>query len=101
VKSGFSEVLGFWHPPAGEYLVTNDSMGVVAGCKNPVLAHLYINFLLDNEIAEQNFSWVGYLPALSKFDADYVIGAGYVPENLRSCVPTTDNNNIKIFFKFN
>ena len=58
-------VLGFWHPPAGEYLVTNDSMGVVAGCEHPVLAHLYINFLLDNDIAEQNFSWVGYLPALT------------------------------------
>lgn len=84
------EVLGFWHPPAGEYLVSNDSMGVVAGCEHPVLAHLYLNFLLDNDVAEQNFSWVGYLPALTKLDADYVIGAGYVPENLRACIPTKD-----------
>jgi spermidine/putrescine transport system substrate-binding protein len=84
------EVLGFWHPPAGEYVVSNDSMGVRAEAKNPVLAHLYINYLLDNDVAEKNFSWLGYLPALAKLDADYVIGAGYVPENLRSCVPTND-----------
>jgi spermidine/putrescine transport system substrate-binding protein len=84
------EVLGFWHPPAGSYVVTNDSMGVTAGAENPVLAHEYINYLLDNDVSEKNFSWVGYLPALAKLDADYVIGAGYVPENLRSCVPTDD-----------
>ncbi len=93
------EVLGFWHPPAGEYLVTNDSMGVVAGCEHPVLAHLYINFLLDNDIAEQNFSWVGYLPALSKLDADYVINAGYVPENLRACIPTKEEIEKALYLK--
>jgi len=86
-----SEVLGFWHPPSEQYLVNNDSMGVLANAENPVLAHLYIDFLLDNAVAEKNFSWVGYLPALTELDADYVIGAGYVPENLRSCVPTNDD----------
>jgi spermidine/putrescine transport system substrate-binding protein len=86
-----SEVLGFWHPPSEQYVVNNDSMGVLANAENPVLAHLYIDFLLDNAVAEKNFSWVGYLPALTKLDADYVIGAGYVPENLRSCVPTNDD----------
>jgi spermidine/putrescine transport system substrate-binding protein len=86
-----SDVLGFWHPPSEQYVVNNDSMGVLANAENPVLAHLYIDFLLDNAVAEKNFSWVGYLPALTKLDADYVIGAGYVPENLRSCVPTNDD----------
>lgn len=84
------EVLGFWHPPAGEYVVTNDSMGVLANAENPVLAHLYLNYLLDNDVAEKNFSWVGYLPAVAKLDADYVIAAGYVPEHLRNCVPTNE-----------
>lgn len=87
------EILGFWHPPAGSYVVSNDSMGVMADAENPVLAHLYINHLLDNTVAEENFGWVGYLPALSSLDADYVINAGYVPENLRSCVPTNDEIN--------
>jgi spermidine/putrescine transport system substrate-binding protein len=85
------EVLGFWHPPAGQYVVSNDAMGVLADAESPVLAHLYLNHLLDNDVSEKNFSWVGYLPALAKLDADYVIGAGYVPENLRNCVPTNDD----------
>jgi spermidine/putrescine transport system substrate-binding protein len=86
-----TDVLGFWHPPSEGYVVSNDSMGVMATAKSPVLAHLYINYLLDNDVSEKNFSWVGYLPALAKLDADYVIGAGYVPENLRNCVPTNDD----------
>lgn len=84
------EILGFWHPPAGQYILTNDSMGVLANAEHPVLAHLYLNHLLDNAVAEKNFSWVGYLPTITKLDADYVVGAGYVAENLRSCVPTPD-----------
>jgi spermidine/putrescine transport system substrate-binding protein len=84
-------VLGFWHPPSDRYVVSNDSMGVMADAANPVLAHYYMNYLLDNAVAEKNFSWTGYLPALAKLDADYVIGAGLVPENLRNCVPTNDD----------
>lgn len=83
-------VLGFWHPPAGSYLVSNDSMGVMANAEHPVLAHLWINHITDNAVAEKNFSWVGYLPVITRLDADYVIGAGLVPENLRNCVPTAD-----------
>ncbi|MFN8019957.1 MAG: spermidine/putrescine ABC transporter substrate-binding protein [Acidimicrobiales bacterium] len=94
-----SDVLGFWHPPSEQYVVSNDSMGVLADAENPVLAHLYIDYLLDNDVAEKNFSWVGYLPALTKLDADYVIGAGYVPENLRSCVPTNDDITKGLKFK--
>ncbi|MFM2077974.1 MAG: hypothetical protein RJA49_1864 [Actinomycetota bacterium] len=93
------EVLGFWHPPAGEYLVNNDAMGVVADCEHPVLAHLYLDFLLDNANAETNFAYVGYLPALSKFSADYVIGQGLVPENLRGCVPTPEEIDKALYFK--
>ena len=94
-----SDVLGFWHPPAGEYVVTNDSMGVLADAEHPVLAHLYLNYLLDNDVSEKNFSWLGYLPALSKLDADYVIAAGYVPENLRVCVPTNEEVTKGLVFK--
>ena len=93
------DVLGFWHPPAGQYVVTNDSMGVLANAENPVLAHLYLNYLLDNDVAEKNFSWLGYLPAITKMNADYVIAGGYVPEHLRSCVPTEEEIAKAIYMK--
>jgi spermidine/putrescine-binding protein len=66
-------------------------MGVLADAEHPVLAHMYLDYLSDNAVAEKNFSWNGYLPALAIFDADYVIGKGYVPANLRDCVPTKDD----------
>ena len=93
------DVLGFWHPPAGQYMVTNDSMGVLTNAENPVLAHLYLNFLLDNDVAEKNFSWLGYLPAITKMNADYVIAGGYVPEHLRNCVPTEQEIAQAIYMK--
>lgn len=74
-------------------------MGVLADAEHPVLAHLYLNYLLDNDVSEKNFTWVGYLPALTKLDADYLIGAGYVPEHLRNCVPTKDEIDNGLVFK--
>ena len=50
-------------------------------------------------MAEKNFSWVGYLPALSKFDADYVVNAGYVPENLRACIPTQEEIDKALYLR--
>lgn len=94
-----ASVLGFWHPPAGQYVLTNDAMGVIAGAEHPVLAHLYLNFILDNDIAEENFGWVGYLPAIKKLDADYLIDAGWVPENLRNCVPTQEELDKALYIK--
>ncbi|MDO8364268.1 MAG: spermidine/putrescine ABC transporter substrate-binding protein [Actinomycetota bacterium] len=94
-----AEVLGFWHPPAGEYVVANDNIGIVSNAANPVLAHLYIDYLLDNAVSEKNFSYLGYLPALTKLDADYLIGQGYVPEHLRNCVPTSEEIAQALVFK--
>jgi spermidine/putrescine transport system substrate-binding protein len=85
------DVIGFWHPPSEQYVVTNDSMGVLTAAESPVLAHLYINYLIDNAVAEKNFGWTGYLPALTKLDANYVIDQGYVPDHLRNAVPTNDD----------
>ena len=93
------EVLGFWHPPAGKYLVTSDCMGVVAGCEHPVLAHLYLNFLLDNDVAEKNFTFVGYLPALAKFTSEYIVGQELVPANLANCIPTQDEIDKALYMK--
>jgi spermidine/putrescine transport system substrate-binding protein len=85
-----ASVLGWWYPSDGVGVVNNDCMAVVATAKNPVLAHLYINHLCDPVNAEQNFSWNGYLPPINGLDADYLVGLGYVPENLRAAVLSND-----------
>ena len=85
-----ASVLGWWYPADGVGVVNNDCMAITANAKNPILAHLYMDFLLDAANAETNFSWNGYLPPIKGLDADYLIEQGYVPENLRSAVLTDE-----------
>lgn len=85
-----ASVLGWWYPPNNVGVVNNDCMAVTANAKNPVLAHLYIDHLLDTANAEENFGWNGYLPPIAGLDADYLIENGYVPENLRGAVLTDE-----------
>ena len=49
-----------------------------------MLAHAFIDFLLDPANALQNFEWVGYQPALVSPSADELIDGELVPEHLRS-----------------
>jgi spermidine/putrescine transport system substrate-binding protein len=84
------EVLGYWYPADNVGPFGNDCMCVMANAESPVLAHLYIDYLLDKTNAEVNFTWNAYLPAIEGLDADYLIGKGYVPENLRNAVLTNE-----------
>jgi spermidine/putrescine transport system substrate-binding protein len=83
-------VLGWWYPADGVGVVNNDCMTVTASAKSPVLAHLWINFLLDSANAEENFAWNGYLPPIKGLDADYLIANEYAPENLRGAILTDE-----------
>jgi spermidine/putrescine transport system substrate-binding protein len=78
------EVLAYWQPPTA--VIQNDTMCVMSKAKNPVLAHLFIDHLLDKANAEANFGFVGYQPAIEGLGAQELIDAGLVPETLRSCV---------------
>lgn len=85
-----ASVLGWWYPADGVGVVGNDCLAVTANAKNPVLAHLYINFLLDRTRAEENWYWNGYLPPIKGLDAEYLVGQDLTPENLRSAVLSDD-----------
>jgi spermidine/putrescine transport system substrate-binding protein len=78
------EVLAYWQPSTA--VVANDTMCVLSKAKSPVLAHLFINYLLDKTNAQTNFTYVGYQPAIDGLGAQQLIDAGLVPETLRSCV---------------
>jgi spermidine/putrescine transport system substrate-binding protein len=62
------ENLGYWYDGTGP--VDNDLMAVGASGKNPVLAHKFINFLLDFQHSMDNFSWNGYQPPQTQADID-------------------------------
>lgn len=85
-----ASVLGWWYPEDGNGVVGNDCMAITANAKNPVLAHLYIDFLLDAANAEENWYWNGYLPPIKGLDAAYLVGQGLTPPNLEAAVLSDD-----------
>jgi spermidine/putrescine transport system substrate-binding protein len=64
------EKLGFWYPDDRVGNVDNDLIVVPSGSKNPVLGHLFLNFMLEYKNAMNNFSWVGYQPPQIKADPE-------------------------------
>jgi spermidine/putrescine transport system substrate-binding protein len=79
--------LGFWYPPDGTGVINNDLIGVLRGAKNPVLAHLFLDFLLDDQVALDNFlGWNGYQPPLNSIDPDSLIADDWFPEGLAAAV---------------
>ena len=62
-----TDILRYWFPDDGKGLVDNDMMVVLRSGKNPVLAHLFLNHMLDPEVAMQNFT-ADWLPAAAELD---------------------------------
>jgi spermidine/putrescine transport system substrate-binding protein len=81
------EVLAYWFPPEGNGMIGSDMMGVLRSAKNPVLAHLFLNFMLDEQNAYDNFAqFNGYQPPLTSLDPSRLVSDGVVPENLANAV---------------
>ena len=78
-------VLGYWRPDTHAE-TQNDMIAILRGAKHPVLAHAFLNFMLDNDAGLQNFSWNGYIPPLNVIDPDKLVSQGYIPANLTSTI---------------
>lgn len=81
-----TEILQYWFPQDGKGLVDNDMLVTLKGGKNPVLAHLFLNHMLDPAVAKENFSAIGYQPPQNSLTADSLIAEEFIPENLRSAI---------------
>lgn len=79
-----TDVLGFWYPD--QTITANDFLCIPKESKAPVLAHRFINYLLDNDVALKNQSYVGYQPALTAVTAEALISSGAIPESLIDAV---------------
>jgi spermidine/putrescine transport system substrate-binding protein len=80
------EVLSFWGPESGG-VVQNDFLCITRAAESPVLAHLFLNFLLDEANAFQNFTdFNGYIPPQKGIDAQGLVDEGLIPESLAAAV---------------
>ena len=83
-------VLSFWGPEENG-VVQNDFFCIGRTAKNPVLAHRFVNFLLDERNAYNNFiNYTGYTPPQKNIDAEALIGRGLIPETLHQAVVRPD-----------
>ncbi|MBB3605594.1 spermidine/putrescine transport system substrate-binding protein [Mycolicibacterium sp. BK556] len=80
------EILRYWFPSDGKGLVDNDLIVLLRGGKNPVLGHLFLNHMLETEVAKQNFQQIGYQPPQVSLNPDALVSDGLVPENLKSAI---------------
>lgn len=94
-----ASVLRYMWPPKGAAsttggLVANDCMAVTANAEHPVLAHTFLNFMLDNDNALANFGWTGYQPPLTAINPESLVADEYVPENFQEAIVREEDFDI-------
>ena len=72
--------------------VDNDLIVLLSSGKNPVLAHLLANYLLDNKNAMANFTnMTGYQMPVSAFTPASMVSSGIVPDHLSTVIVSEDD----------
>ena len=86
-KGAGPEILRYWFPADGKGMVDNDLMVVLTGGKNPVLAHLFLNLMLDPENGQAELP-AHRLPAAAELDGppSRLVAEGYIPANLTRAI---------------
>ena len=83
-------VLSYWAPESNG-VVQNDFLCIGRGAKNPSLAHAFVDFMLDEKNAYDNFvQQNGYIPPQKQIDADALIKQELIPKGLASAVVRPD-----------
>ena len=67
------DVLSYWYQKQGGPIF-NDCICVAAKATKPVIAHRFLNYMLDNKVAYENFAgYVGYQPPITAIDAQQAL----------------------------
>jgi spermidine/putrescine transport system substrate-binding protein len=81
-----ADVLSFWGPDAGG-VVQNDFLAITRASGKAVLAHAFLNFMLDEQNAYDNFvNFNGYTPPQKTLTAESLIEGGLIPQTLDRAV---------------
>ena len=80
------DVVGYWFPPDGKGPVGNDTITVLRNAPNPVLAHHFLNYMLDLPNVLTNISYNGYMQPLTEVTPQRLVTEGLLDKNLTSTV---------------
>jgi spermidine/putrescine transport system substrate-binding protein len=78
------DVVGYWFPTDGRGPVGNDLITVLRTAQNPVLGHLFQNYLLDLNNAIENYSYTGYMQPLTGITPQRLVQEKLLPKTLMS-----------------
>jgi spermidine/putrescine transport system substrate-binding protein len=78
------DVVGYWFPRDGKGPIANDTNTVLRASSNPVLAHLFLNYLLDEPVVVENISWNGYMQPLNAITPELLVKEKILPPSLMS-----------------
>ena len=89
-KGTKADVLSYWYQKQGGPIF-NDIVTVAASATKPVIAHRFLNFMLDDKVAYENFvGYVGYQPPNNAIDATKLFDEGIMPKSLSQAVVTRE-----------
>ncbi len=76
------DVVGYWFPRDGKGPIGNDTNTVLRSSSNPVLAHMFLNYMLDEPVALENISWNGYIQPLTAITPQLLVKEQILPPSL-------------------
>jgi len=85
-KGVSADVIGYWFPADGRGPINNDTNVVLKTASNPVLAHLFLNYMLDLPVVLENISWNGYMQPLTGVTPQVLVKEEIIPPSLTSTV---------------
>src|SRR5246127_1044320 len=79
-----ASVLRYWWPGSGKGPINNDMLAVIKGAKNPVLAHLFLNHIIDTQEAFTNFSFNFYQQPVDAMTPAALVKEKLIPPTLQT-----------------
>jgi spermidine/putrescine transport system substrate-binding protein len=84
------DVLSYWYQQQGGPIF-NDCICVAAKATKPVIAHRFLNYILDNKVSYENFTgYVGYQTPITAIDAQKRFDDGILPKTLSQAIVTRE-----------
>jgi spermidine/putrescine transport system substrate-binding protein len=80
------DVVGYWFPTDGKGPVANDTIMLLSGSDNPVLSHLFLDYMLDLPNVLENISFNGYMQPLNGVTPQVLVKEQILPPSLMSTV---------------